>query len=282
MYMEDRAMTCDEVVNEEIVEKYLLDELREETRDAFEQHYFECNRCFELLQTYRAMQAELDRTREAAVIEIPRRRWTWMWTWAPAMAVLLVAVSVGLWLRPMSDVPLPPAPQPSPAEPTRPPDQPVTPPPAVPPPAPTLAELARVDPPVYRASRLRGADEATARFEEAMAQYQKRNWAAAIPGLQAASKSDPEAAHALFFLGVSHLLTGQPRLAIAELGRTIALGESPYLEEAHFYLAKAFLQTGDIAGATKELEQTIALRGEREAEARRLMDSLARVARPGR
>ena len=277
MNTEDRSMTCDEVVNGEIVEKYVLDDLRDETRNAFERHYFECGRCFELLQTYQAIQAELARTREAAETEAPRKSWGWLWTWAPAMAVVVMAVSVGVMLRPLPEIPDVPTTPPSSGG-----TQPATPPAPSPPASwPLIEQLARVDPPVYVASRLRSTDEATARFNEAMAQYQRRNWAAAIPGLEAASKLDPEAAHIAFFLGVSHLLAGQPRLAITELRQTIALGESPYLEEAHFYLAKAHLQTRNIDDAIEELERTIQLAGERRREARQLLDSLRQAARSG-
>ena len=272
-------MTCDDVVNAEIVEKYVLGALREETRDAFEQHYFDCGRCFELLQRYRALQLELDRTRESTVIEAPRKSWPWLWAWAPAMAVLLIAVSVGVWLRPPAEAPGSPLAPPSSGL-IQPPEAPQPPAPSLPPPTPSFGELARVDPPAYVASRLRTADEATARFAEAMAQYQRRDWAAAISGLQAASTLDPGAAHIAFFLGVSHLLDGQPRLAIDELGRTIELGDSPYLEEAYFYLAKAHLHTRNIDAAITALERTIQLGGERAPEARQLLGAIKQVPRP--
>src|SRR5262245_35841385 len=109
MDLEHPTMTCDDVVNGEIVEKYVLDELTEETREAFEQHYFECGRCFELLQTHRALQVELDRTRASATTEVPRQSRQWLWTWAPAMAVLLIAVGVGIYVRPPLEAPLAPS-----------------------------------------------------------------------------------------------------------------------------------------------------------------------------
>jgi tetratricopeptide (TPR) repeat protein len=280
MNIEDRAMTCDEVVNGEIVEKYVLDDLTEVTRSAFEQHYFECGRCFELLQTYRAIKAELAQSREAAETEAPRKSWGWLWTWAPAMAVVVMTVGIGVLLRTQREMPdapsIPPAaggtqPSPTPAQPA----------PSPPASMPSIELLARVEPPPFVASRLRSADEVTARFNEAMAHYQRQNWAAAIPGLQAASKLDPEAAHIAFFLGASQLLNGQSRLAIAELRRTIALGESPFLEEAHFYLAKAHLQTRNVDEAIKELERTIQLDGERQEEARQLLGAIRRAAPSG-
>ena len=262
-------MTCEDVTTSEIVEKYLLDQLSEDSRDSFEQHYFECARCFGLLQTYRAMQAELARTRASALVEAPKAGWVWRWAWAPAMAVVIIAVSVTVWLRPPA----------TPLEPSRPPATSASPAAAPPPASPSLEQLARFDPPKYTPGRLRGApDEATARFQEAMKAYVRGDYRAAVPGLVAASKLDPEAAHIHFFLGISRLLTDQPALAIESLRRTIALRDSQYREDAHFYLAKAYLQTGNIEAAMKELTNTLAFRGERASEAERLLQDVRAVA----
>ena len=260
-------MICDDVNRNETVEKYLLDQLSEDVREAFEQHYFECARCFGLLQTYREVQAELARTRTEALVEAPQRGWVWRWAWAPAMAVVLIAASVTFWPRPLSDSigPAPPAT----------PESTVT---APPPARPRLEELARFDPPQYTPGRLRGApDEATARFRDGMKHYARGDYRAAVPELTAASTLDPDAPHIHFFLGISRLLTGQPALAVDSLSKTTVLNDSLYREDAHFYLAKAYLQAGNIDGAEKELSSTLALRGERAAEAERLLLQLRAI-----
>jgi tetratricopeptide (TPR) repeat protein len=277
-------MTCEDVARNETVEKYLLDQLDDDARESFEEHYFGCGRCFGLLQTFRGLQDELARTREAALLEAPRSSWVWRWAWAPAMAVLFIAVSIGLWQRPLQEVSTPP---PGEASPMASVPQPGTPePPPVPPaapPQPSLADLARVEPPAYTPGRLRGAaDEATARFQEAMTEYRRGNYAAAIAGLRRASRLDPQAPHIAFFLGVSQLLAGERDAAIGALGRTIALGESPYLEEAHFYLAKAHLQAGNVDEARRELDRTIRLRGEHGKAARAILDQLDSISRSPR
>jgi len=82
---------------------------------------------------------------------------------------------------------------------------------------------------------------------------------------------DPDAPHIVFFLGISHLMLGQDDAAIAGLRATIALGDSPYLEEAHWYLAKAFLRRNDLRAAETQLRTLIDLRGSGRAEARRLL-----------
>jgi len=73
------------------------------------------------------------------------------------------------------------------------------------------------------------------------------------------------------------LLTGEPEAAIAQLRRTIALGESPYLEEARFYLAKAYLRRGELQAAESELRKTVELRGDREKEARELLQNVEAI-----
>ena len=102
-------MTCEEVIEGEIVEKYLHEQLSEESRDAFEQHYFECSRCFGLLRTYRDLQAELAKTRQSTLADAPQRHWIWRWAWVPATAVVVLATSLALWQRPAPDVAQPAA-----------------------------------------------------------------------------------------------------------------------------------------------------------------------------
>jgi tetratricopeptide (TPR) repeat protein len=259
-------MTCAEVSRDEIVEKYLLGQLSPESRDAFEQHYFECARCFHWLQTYRDLQSELARTRDE-IVATPSRGWVRQWAWLPAAAVVLLAVSVTVWHRrnvaPVETPPSESTPSISPNPPT---STPVT---------PSLEELARVEPPAYGQGRLRGAaDAATATFGRGMDRYQRRDYAGARARLKEASQLDPESPHVMFFLGITNLLTGRTDEAIEALRSTIALGDSPYLEEAHFYLAKAYLKAGRVDDGIGELERTIRLRGDREADARGLLSHL--------
>lgn len=266
-------MTCEDVQTGEIVEAYLHDRLTDDSRDAFEQHYFECAGCFGLLQTYRDLQAELARTRDHAA-PVTRRSWVWQWAWVPAAAAVCLAVGLTLWQRPLGDPSGALAvTQPSvPSVPERP-SQPAPLPPAV-----SLANLARIDAPRYTPGRLRSAgDEATATFREAMTRYERGDYAAAVSGLRAAAALDPEAPHIGFFLGISHLLMSQPDAAIAALRQTLALGDSPFTEDAQFFLAKAHLRKEDVAEARTHLQRTVQIHGAREGEARDLLLQLERV-----
>ena len=63
---------------------------------------------------------------------------------------------------------------------------------------PSLAELARFDPPTYTPAVLRGAqDEAMRKFRVAMKNYQRGDYARAITGLREAAKLNPKDAGAL-------------------------------------------------------------------------------------
>jgi anti-sigma factor RsiW len=280
-------MTCEEITQRELMERYLLGQLEQPERDAFDEHLFECEACFERLQTLRAVRRELAATAGALRAEPERasRGWIWKWAFVPTFATLVI-VSVMVWPRVFQSPDSPGAPPATPAG--RPAGGVGTPPSGQPPAgqpssgqAPSvgvsLAELGRFEAPPYAAGSLRGSQDAAAsRFREGMTQYARGDYRAAIAGLRAAARLDPEAAHASFFLGVSYVLDGQHDEGMRALRQTITLGDSPYLEEAHFYLAKTLLQRNDPVAARQELTRTTELKGPLEQQARRLLDDLDR------
>lgn len=257
-------MNCDQVMKGEIAEKYLLGELGEADQEAFEQHYFECPRCFQELETYRALQGELKQAAPAILAEPVGRRIGW--AWAAAAAGVLLVVGISTWLR--QEGPAPPSVQ-APAQ-----QAPTVQEPAQPS-VPSLSELAQVQPPPYVPATLRGPeDEARRQFRQAMQHYLKGDFQAAIPELRSAYRLDPKAPNIGFYLGACLLLTNDTDGAIKQLRAVTALGETPYLEEAHFYLAKAYLRKADLNGAQAEFNKTIQLQGERQKEAQELLDQI--------
>ena len=270
-----RGMDCDRAAREEVFESYLADRLSEGDRAAFEEHYFECPRCFDELQTLQAIREEL-RSHGAefegnAARTVP--------SWAPAAglaAAVVLAAATTLWMR---------APVPSgvPKE-TAPPVQSQAESPRRPQPPesgratvsePSLEQLARIQPPPYQPLRLRGVpDEATARFQRGMERYRKADYAGAVAELRGAAELDPEAPHIRFFLGICHLMVSEDDAGIERLRATIALGDSPYLEEAHLQLAKALLRRRDVGAAEAQLKALIQLRGSKGAEAGRLLTQI--------
>jgi len=230
-------MECDRIEREEIIEKYLTGRLDRAEQEKFETHYFSCSKCMQKLQVSRILQEKLweqgdkilSQKQKPARVRIRRRAWVYS-----TAAVVLIVAAAALWWqfmgpgRPSAGTKGTPS---------------------------SLIMLARIEPPLYVPLALRGAeDEAAERFRMGMKQYQDGHYGVAIPDLQAAAKLNPQATHVHFFLGICFLLTGPADPGIEELQKTIALGDSVYLEEAHFYLAKAWMRKGDIGGAKDELK----------------------------
>jgi tetratricopeptide (TPR) repeat protein len=271
-------LSCDQVAAHAFAERYLLSGLNEPERDAYERHFLDCERCFHELTTVRATRTELSAASLADIGTPQGSQRNWWPAWLGVAAVIVLGA--GLWTmwfpretRPTrtSSATLP---QTTPAAPIQ--AAPGPPAPAAPPVS--LAALARFDPPPYEAPVLRGSeDEARKLFRSAMTDYLAGAHEQAIKGLRSAARKDPRAADAGFFLGVSLLLTKQTQAGIAELKRTIALGDSPYLEESHFYLAKGLLLMGDVSAASRELRAMIALGGDREREAKQLLSQVERA-----
>jgi hypothetical protein len=104
-----------------------------------------------------------------------------------------------------------------------------------------------------------------------------KDYAAAIPELQAAARLHPDAPHSTFFLAIRSCSPASSTRLLRGCEKTLALGESPYLEESHFYLAKARLRQGDLSAARTELARAIERRGRLEAEARQLLAQIDRL-----
>jgi tetratricopeptide (TPR) repeat protein len=275
--LSESRMDCTLAAREEILERYVAGDLAEKDRDAFEEHCFGCDRCFDELQTLQAIRDELPRL--TAEVEPGRRRTLPVWVPTAVAATLILAVGGAIWLRHVPTV-VSETTRIGPPPVSTPPRVPQPASPAVPPaaPVPSLEELARFEPPVYRPSTLRGVpDEATARFLRGMEAYRKADYKEAVADLRLAASADPDAPHVRFFLGIGHLMLSQGDLGIDRLRGTIALGGSPYLEDAHFYLAKALLSRNDLAGAEAELKRVVQLRGQRGDEARHLLSQVRRL-----
>ena len=247
---------CDSVVADGLAERYLLGELDSVERETYELHYFECERCFGELRQLEAIQAALgSRAEPKSTRRQPgpgHRGWSW-----GALAVAAIAASlVAAWL-------LAPSAAWRPGAPAR---------------AQLLARLAQVEPPDYSPGVLRGvADDATAAFHEGMVHYQAREFAAAAPRLRTAAALDSARADFAFFHAASELLAGQVTAAVQEFGRTIALGDTPFLEEARFYLAKAYLAQGNLRGARQELVLVVKMQGTLQDDARMILQELEGV-----
>jgi tetratricopeptide (TPR) repeat protein len=239
-------LDCERVQRDELIERYLAGVLDEAEREAFEEHFFECDRCLEELDTMRAAQQLLSEAAADLPTEHrpPRSRKLWVFASGIAAALAVIGVSVTL-LTPKPELP---------AE---------------------LLELAAIEAPSYTPIRLRGAaDEAQQRFRTAMEFYSTGDYVSAIPGLEEAAELDPNAPNISFFLGASYLLTDRISEGIATLQHTVDLGDTPYLEEALLLLAQAHLGAGDIDKARDELGRVLELEGDFSEQARTMLELL--------
>ena len=255
-------MNCRQIKLEAMMERYLLGQLDESEQEALEQHYFECPHCLQELETRRILREELARHEVKIRAERASVRGVRKWFWAPALAGVAAAIVLAFWLWPgsTSTAPILTTAQ----APVTVPDN------------PALSSLAEVEPPAYIPMILRGStDEGKRRFKEAMTRYKEGDCAAVLPGLRQTVRLDPTLPEANFYLGACYLLLGKDKEAMASLNKTVSLGDTPYLEDAHFYLAKAQLRSRDLAAAQRELEKVVSLKGDRENEARRLLQQLA-------
>src|ERR1019366_5210198 len=91
-----KPMNCEQVLKGDIAEKYILSQLSVAEQEAFEQHYFECERCFEELQTCRGLQVALNETSSVMHTEPIEEPVRWRWTWGVAIAVVLLTIGFTL------------------------------------------------------------------------------------------------------------------------------------------------------------------------------------------
>jgi tetratricopeptide (TPR) repeat protein len=252
-------MDCVRITDELVMEKYLLGNLSDSEREAFEQHFFECDECFARLEALQAAQQALAArpVSRAFQIEHPQRIRTWGWPVAAAALVVIGLVAVLWWVM------RPPFPRTAAL-------------------SPALLQLTQIEPPSYEPVRLRGAqDEAQQRFRTAMEFYSAGDYASAIPGLDEAAGLDPNAPNISFYLGACYLLEGRTSEGIESLQHTVDLGDTPYLEEALLLLAKARIRQRDLDAARAALERVVSLEGDFASEANDMLERL-RGAAPAR
>lgn len=245
-------MNCLQLRKIEAMERYLREQLSEGELESFEGHILECDDCADELERVAALSSELGRMREEIEVRSGYATRAPRTLWMALAALVLVAAGLILLMRPWQQTPT------------------------------DLAELAVLEPPVYREPRLRsnenGAEE---RFKQGMARYSEEDYAGAIPELEAAGGLAPERVDIPFFLGVSRLLTGDEREGIEDLDRVVAKGDTPFLEEALFVRAQAHLRRGDADAARVDLQTILELDGDWQGRARDQLDRMKALTRQG-
>jgi hypothetical protein len=97
-------MLHSKIEHEEIVERYVRNQLAPEERQAFEEHFFNCDECFEKLQSVEAFVAGIrDASARGLLRDQPATAtpsiWTWAFACAMCVAVVLCAIIGWKYLR---------------------------------------------------------------------------------------------------------------------------------------------------------------------------------------
>ena len=251
-------MNCEAAQSENLAERYVLGQLSEPDQSSFEEHYYVCERCLDEVRLLQTLQTAAVPSPSAARKSLPG------WAWGAIAAALIAGAGLAaipyLRHKPSEPEPVATAAQAPGASSAN---------------SAALQLLARAEPPRYIPSKLRGTSgSAVDAFRAAMDHYSHADYLAAAEALRPLAKPSPDAAGPLFYLGVCELVTGNPAMAAEDMRRVENLGDTPYLEPARFFLAKALLAKEDVPGAAAALELTIQLKGDRETEARQLLDQL--------
>lgn len=282
-------MNCEQVRNQDLVEKYVTGQLHELEMSSFEEHYFSCDACLRAVQLGQAIVFGGGKAKGSAqVTEMPRRgagSSRWIVPLAAAAAVVLVTV-IG-WRSFVGQAVTAPEVAKLQSVPSSKPVAEVPRPAATAPEARLLAsnsDLEAVEPLIYRSSVLRGGDEeASQRFRRVMASYLEHDYRKATVGLAAIPVAVPAGdrpdehitdAGVQLYLGISQLMLNQNSDAIGSLRRAAAYGDTPYIENADFYLAKAFIRQKQYREAADQLQRVVRLNGDRQADAKKLLEQL--------
>jgi hypothetical protein len=264
-------MDCDQINARDVIERYLSGEINDSERQDFEEHYFGCADCFEILRIARAlrMNAEPAKSKFWARFTFPSRLRLAFWPMAALIAIVLVGTIYWKW--PASKVApshgnvdgnadnvvaRSPVVTPSPEELNKLPSQ-----------------LLHADAPLEKAQVEIGVGQGMT------VRCSAEDYAEGIKEIHAATKAMPNVFLNLY-IGECYVFANQPDKAIANLDKVVS-PNAPSLpnarslaERAHYYLARAYLQKNDLASARKELELTIGFHGAMENEARTLEKKL--------
>ncbi len=258
-------MDCETIREMHLADEYREGRLSPEEAEAYEQHYFACDRCFEDLlyrdrvagrlreqgplifaEEIRAENRARRATRGSGRLRAARGwkvsplRVAWAAGALAIAAIVLIAFALGRMLDRSS----------------------------------RLKDFWTPSAYPYMASELR-SDVASREFEEAMASYQAGRYGEAAERLERCARATPEDAEILFYLGVSQLLAGDPGEATRKLRRATRLVPSSALYR--WYLAQAELLRGRADLAESELLQIEGAGGEFAPQARALLRRIAEV-----
>jgi tetratricopeptide (TPR) repeat protein len=232
-------MTCSEIAEAGLLERYVAGTLDAETAQALEDHFVTCPRCQTDLRLAWAVRAAL--AEPAASVARPHAG-RWLVVAGLALAAGLAAIVVLRSNRGANQ----------------------------------WSDLGAVSAaPIYLGVAIRGTSApGDSLFDVAMKAYDAGRYAEAVSGLRSALAAGADSAPTEFFSGSALLMQDRPDDATVAYARVIALGDSPYQAEARLYRAKALLRQGNADAAVSDLRAAGAGGGDVAAWALALADSV--------
>lgn len=232
------GLTCAEVAERGLIERYVAGSATPADVQAFEAHYMTCQDCQAHLRLAAAIRATLPGLPTGARA---RRRASIGWA---AVAAVAAVFAIAVLSRAPGNT--------------------------------GSAAFGSVNAaPAYLGIAIRGpAGVADSLFGVGMQAYVEQRYRAAASTLAEALVRGTDSVPAEFFRATSLLMLDEPDSAAAAYARVIERGESPYRAEAHFYRAKALLRLDRPRDAVSELEAAGAEGREISIQARALADSV--------
>lgn len=234
---------CADFVESDVIQRYVAGRSSPAETEAFELHLVGCRECQDAVRLGAALRVELPRV-AATTIAPKRPRWALPVVGVAAAALLLAFLGERLDRRPIRD----------------------------------LGGVATAPPYAGVAVRATVGREDSL-FEAGMRLYSGDRRAEALRALADARAAGADSTPTSFFIGVLHLLGGQPRLALRDLNVVTRRAESPYTAEAHFYAGKAWLQLARADSALARLDVAGRSAMPIAAHARALADSVREAQR---
>jgi len=299
---------------EELGALYITGQLSDEEAARFEDHYFACDQCHELLLVLRQIQEGLQEevTREARLEaattppqplrivsrrpekspagHLHRRPPLQIAVWGTLAAALLVVCIIALvrfatgsLVRNDSSIATAAGPRPVPVQPVQPKGK------ISQQPAPSadqqLASLADLRMPIYQPEALRDSAASSSQhnaLNSGLKSYAGGDCNSALNQFKlvvdAAPDNSADAVTANFYSGLCRLKSHDLLTAETHFEKTIAAGESPQLEAAEYFLAQTLILKSDAASARNWLRKTIALHGDYQQRAEAQLTRLVRFA----
>jgi len=269
------------------LERYIQGTLPDSEAQQFEEHYFDCPVCLaqvEALQAVCARLGQLTATEspvqqspvQQPVQQSPEKKRATLISW-PTAAAAVAALAASLLIVFLGERFLLPRVLPANVTMQTGPQSPANQHPPATAPSSSIAQLADLALPPFRATNLRGEGE-DPNFTSAMKAYSAGDCRAANAALSRVPAAADNALAAQFYSAVCQMHLGNLPGAAATLQRVTAAGDSPQQEAAFYYLAQIALARNDSALARINLDRTLALHGDFEQRARRQSGALAATA----